>query len=127
MSAYTKTCDLVHTNRPIDVTELSPSCHLDDSNTQMMLHLLHAAHHDHSKAYLRTIDIDITSAMFGIGKKTTWNAWDTFPKLTEVIIAITETTASLKMVSPDMKCLERFTIVMYSKIVLQCQSIRQES
>ena len=37
---------------------------------------------------------NVTSAIFGIGKKTASNAWDTFPKVTEVIIAITESTAS---------------------------------
>ena len=26
---------------------------------------------------------DITSSFFGIGKKTAWNAWESFPEVTE--------------------------------------------
>ena len=31
---------------------------------------------------------DVVSAMFGIGKKTAWNAWLTYPQVTDTLIAI---------------------------------------
>ena len=53
--------------------------------------------------------------MFGIGKKTTWNAWATFPEVTDTVIAITQNPTSLKLDSLHMQRLERLTVLMYSK------------
>ena len=58
---------------------------------------------------------DVTSAMFGIGKKTAWNAWASFPEVTDTFIVITNDPLSLKHESQPMKRLERFTVLMYSK------------
>ena len=59
---------------------------------------------------------DVTSAMFGIGKKTAWNAWANFPKVTESFIAITQDPTSLKLDSLHIRRLERLTVLMYSKM-----------
>ena len=58
---------------------------------------------------------DVRSAMFGIGKKTAWNAWATFPEVTDTSIAITQDPTSLALDSLHMQRLERLTVLMYSK------------
>ena len=58
---------------------------------------------------------DVVSAMFGIGKKTAWNAWEAFPEVTDILVAITQDPISLTLESGHMKCLERWTVLMYSK------------
>ena len=58
---------------------------------------------------------DVVSAMFGIGKKTGWNALIAFPEVTETIIAITQDPTSLTLDSVHMQHLERWTVLMYSK------------
>jgi hypothetical protein len=59
---------------------------------------------------------DVTSAMFGIGKKTAWNAWLNFPDVTDTFIAITHDPASLTLDTLHMSRLERFTVLMYIKM-----------
>ena len=54
----TTNADLVLSNKPTDMTALSP-CHQEEADTQMMLHLYHAAGQGHSKAFLRTVDSDV--------------------------------------------------------------------
>ena len=58
---------------------------------------------------------DVTSAMFGVGKKTAWNAWATFLEVTNTFIAITQDPTSLTLDSLHMQRLERLTVLMYSK------------
>ena len=58
---------------------------------------------------------DVTSAMFGIGKKTAKNAWATFPEVTDTFIAITQDPTSLTLDSLHMQRVERLTVLMYSK------------
>ena len=58
---------------------------------------------------------DLTSAMFGVGKKTAWNAWATFPEVTDTFIAITQDPISLTLDLLHMQRLERLTVLMYSK------------
>jgi hypothetical protein len=58
---------------------------------------------------------DITSSMFGIGKKTGWTTWATYPEVTDTFISITNNPTSLTLDSEHMRCLERFTVMMYSK------------
>ena len=47
----TTNADLVLSNKPTDMTALSP-CQQEESDTRMMLHLYHAAGQGHSKAFL---------------------------------------------------------------------------
>lgn len=58
---------------------------------------------------------DVTSSMFGIGKKTAWNAWAAYPEVTDTFIDITNTPNSFTLESQHMSHLERFTVLMYSK------------
>ena len=58
---------------------------------------------------------DVTSSMVGIGKKTAWNAWISFPKVTDTMIELTENPSELNENSEHMQVLERFTVLMYSK------------
>lgn len=58
---------------------------------------------------------DVASAMSGIGKKTAWNAWDSFPDVTETIVEMTEDPTSLTQESVHMRHLQRWTVLMYSK------------
>ena len=58
---------------------------------------------------------NVTSAMFEIGKKTAWNAWATFPEVTDTFIAITQDPTSLTLDSLHMQRVERLTVLMYSK------------
>ena len=57
---------------------------------------------------------DLVSAMFGIGKKTAWNAWTAYPEVTNTLIAITQDPNSLTLDSVHMRRLERWTVLMYS-------------
>ena len=52
------TTDLVLSNKPTDVTALSP-CQQEEADTRMMHHLYHAAGQGHSKAFLRIVDSDV--------------------------------------------------------------------
>ncbi|KAG0718378.1 hypothetical protein GWK47_052504 [Chionoecetes opilio] len=54
----TTKADLVLSNKPTDLTALSP-CHQEEADTRMMLHLRHAAEQGHTKAYIRTVDSDV--------------------------------------------------------------------
>ena len=58
---------------------------------------------------------DVTSFMFGIGKKTAWNAWLSYPHLTNTFIALLEDPETLDLYPGHMEHLERFTVLMYSK------------
>ena len=48
---------LVLSNRPTDVSAFSP-CH-QEADTRMMLHLCHAVEQGHTKASLRTVNMDV--------------------------------------------------------------------
>ena len=50
--------DMVLSNKPADLSDLSP-CRQEEADTRMMLHLRHAADQGHTKAYLRTVDSDV--------------------------------------------------------------------
>ena len=58
---------------------------------------------------------DVVSAMFGIGKKTAWNAWKAYPEVTDTLIAITQDPNSFTLDSLHMQHLERWIVLMYSK------------
>ena len=58
---------------------------------------------------------DVLSAMFGIGKKTAWNALLSFHEVINTIIAITKDLKNLTLDSVHMRRLERWTVLMYSK------------
>ena len=58
---------------------------------------------------------DVVSAMFGIGKKTAWNAWIAYPEVTDTLIAITQDPNSFTLDSLHMQHLERWIVLMYSK------------
>ena len=58
---------------------------------------------------------NVVSAMFGIGKKTAWNAWIAYPEVTDTLIAITQDPNSFTLDSLHMRHLERWTVLMYSK------------
>ena len=49
---------------------------------------------------------EVRLAMFGIGKKTAWNAWTTFSEVTDTFVAITQDSTSLTLSSLHMKRLE---------------------
>ena len=54
----TTNADIVLSNKPTDMTALSP-CQQEEADTRMMLHLYHAAGQGHSKAFLTTVDSDV--------------------------------------------------------------------
>jgi hypothetical protein len=58
---------------------------------------------------------DLTSSMLGIGKKSGWNAWMSFPQVTETMNSLTENPQELTEDSLHMKRIEQFTVLMYSK------------
>ena len=58
---------------------------------------------------------DVVSAMFGIGKKTAWNAWIAYPEVIDTLIAITQDPNSFTLDSLHMRHLERWTVLLYSK------------
>ena len=57
---------------------------------------------------------DVVSAMFGIGKKTAWNAWIACPEVTDKLIAITQDPNSFTLDTLHMRHLERWTVLVYS-------------
>ncbi|KAL8620009.1 hypothetical protein ACOMHN_015291 [Nucella lapillus] len=58
---------------------------------------------------------DVTSSMFGIGKKTAYNAWMAFPEVTDTLVALTNNPSLLTTDPIHMRRLERWTVLMYSK------------
>ena len=58
---------------------------------------------------------DVVPAMYGIGKKTAWNAWAAYLEVTNTFITITQDTTSLTLESVHMRVLEHWTVLMYSK------------
>ena len=160
----TTNADLVLSNKPTDMTALSP-CQQEEADTRMMLHLYRAAGQGHSKAFLMTVDSDVVvlainifhqlrlsalwigygidktckdipihhishcevlpffhaftgcdlvSSMLGIGKKTAWNAWNAYPKVTNTFFVIIQDPSSIILDSLHMRRLERWTVLMYS-------------
>ena len=63
---------------------------------------------------------DVTSSMLGIGKKSGWNAWMNFPKVTETMLSLIESPQELTEDSVHMQSIEQFTVRMYSK---NCSSV----
>ena len=57
---------------------------------------------------------DVVSSMLGIGKKTAWNAWNAYPKVTNTFVAIIQDPISIILDSLHMRRLERWTVLMYS-------------
>ena len=53
--------------------------------------------------------------MLGIGKKTAWNAWNAYPKVTNTFVAIIQDPSSIILDSLHMRRLERWNVLMYSK------------
>ena len=59
---------------------------------------------------------DTTSAFFGKGKKTAWEAWNSYPEVTKAFIYMaTHPHAPLTKESQHFRYLERFTVVLYDK------------
>ena len=58
---------------------------------------------------------DVVSSMLGIGKKTAWNAWNAYPKVTNTFVVIIQDPSSLILGSLHVRRLERWTVLMYSK------------
>ena len=58
---------------------------------------------------------DVTSFMFGIGKKTAWNAWLSYPHPKDTFVALLEDPETLDLYPGHIEHLERFTVFMYSK------------
>ena len=57
---------------------------------------------------------DLVSSMLGIGKKTAWNAWNAYPKVTNTFVVIIQDPSNLIPDPPHMRRLERWTVLMYS-------------
>ena len=58
---------------------------------------------------------DLVSSMLGIGKKTAWNAWNAYPKVTNTFVAIIQDPSSIILDSLHVRRLQRWTVLMYSK------------
>ena len=56
-----------------------------------------------------------TSQLLGIGKKTALSTWQCMPELTETFLNLTQDPHTFSMDTDDMKQLERFTVLMYSR------------
>jgi len=54
----TTKADMVLSNKPTDLSDLSP-CRQEEADTRTMLHLCHAADQGHTKVYLSTVDSDV--------------------------------------------------------------------
>ena len=68
---------------------------------------------------------DVTSFMFEIGKKTAWDAWLSYPYVTDTFIALLEDPETLDLYPGHIEHLERFTVLMYSKkTAIRAQSIK---
>jgi len=58
---------------------------------------------------------DTVSALFRLENQTVWNAWRGFSDITDTLVAITQNPTSLSIDSHHMRCLERWTVLMYTK------------
>ena len=59
---------------------------------------------------------DTTSAFFGKGKKTSWQAWKSYPDVTEAFMYMVDHPfTAVEITSPHFRTIERFTISMYNK------------
>ena len=58
---------------------------------------------------------DTTSQLLGIGKKTAWSTWQSMSELTETLLNLTHDPHTFSMDTDDMKQLERFPLLMYSR------------
>ena len=58
---------------------------------------------------------DSTPSFFGIGKKTAWGIWESFPELTGTLNELTQNPELFSPVSVHMEQLERFVVLLYSK------------
>ena len=58
---------------------------------------------------------DTTSQFLGCGKKTAWAVWNTFPDLTDTLVALTLNPNMFGIESNHMQRIERFVVLMYSK------------
>ena len=58
---------------------------------------------------------DLTSSMFGMGKKTAWNAWLHCPEVTETMVTLMHQPEELTVDSVHMRRIERLTVQMYNK------------
>ena len=67
---------------------------------------------------------DLTSSMFGIGKKTAWNAWLHCPEVTETMVTFMHQPEELTEDSVHMRRIERLTVQMYNKNCL-CATVNE--
>ena len=58
---------------------------------------------------------DITSQFLGCGKKTVWAVWNSFPDLTDMLVALTLNPNMFGIESIHMQRIEGFMVLMYSK------------
>ena len=59
---------------------------------------------------------DTTSAFFGKGKKTDWEAWKSYPEVTEAFVYMaTHAYTALTEDSQHFQLIEHFTVVLYDK------------
>ena len=58
---------------------------------------------------------DLTSRLFGIRKKTAWNAWLHCPEVTETVVTLMHQPEELTEDSVHMRRIERLTVQMYNK------------
>ncbi|XP_071792576.1 uncharacterized protein [Asterias amurensis] len=72
---------------------------------------------------------DTTSQFLGKGKKSAWEAWNSFPGVSEAFVSISQHPFEpLEIASPDFQLLERFTCVLYDKTspVERVNELREE-
>jgi hypothetical protein len=86
-----------------------------DIPVHSIVHTLGIQHSKTLPVFHAMTGCDIVSALYGIGKKTAWNAWKSFPQVTETFAAILQDPACLKLNSQHMQHLERWVVLMYSK------------
>ena len=58
---------------------------------------------------------DTTSQFLGCGKKTAWVVWNSFPDLTDTLVALTLNPNMFGIEAIHMQRIERFVVLMYSK------------
>ena len=58
---------------------------------------------------------DTTSQFLGCGKKTAWVVWNSFPDLTDMLVALTLNPNMFGIEAIHMQRIERFVVLMYSK------------
>ena len=71
----------------------------------------------------------MTSQFFGKGKKSTWEAWKSYPSVTDAFQSVmVNPFQQLKVTSPIFELLERFTCVLYDKTtsMSQVNELRKE-